>query len=151
MSTESRPSAGREGGHGRDRLYHALLAASAAAVLGVARALTPSTSGQGTHEQLGLPPCSFHWITGHGCPGCGLTTSFAFFVRGDLLGAFRANPVGLLLATATALSVPLLIYRVIWPAPIDDLLTSRWLTRGLLGLMVLMFVVWFVRLALGVI
>lgn len=119
-------------------------------VLGIARLLNPEGSGQGTHEQLGLPPCTFHLITGHGCPGCGLTTSFAYLARGDLSSAFHANPIGVLLFSLVALSVPFFSYRIWRPKPIDDLLTSKWLSRGLIGLMILMFVVWFIRLALGV-
>jgi hypothetical protein len=93
----------------------------------------------------------FHLITGHGCPGCGLTTSFAFLVRGELASAFRVNPIGVLLFAAVVLSVPFFAYRVVRPAPIDDVLGSRWVARGLVSLMVLMFVVWFVRLAIGVV
>ncbi|MEM6961000.1 MAG: DUF2752 domain-containing protein [Myxococcota bacterium] len=66
-------------------------------VLALAYALKPSSSGHGTHTQLGLPPCGVLVVTGIPCPGCGLTTSFAHMVRGQLLGAVRANPFGLML------------------------------------------------------
>ena len=36
-----------------------------------------------THQQLGLPPCTFLEVTGVPCPACGMTTSFALLVRGD--------------------------------------------------------------------
>src|SRR4051794_7336480 len=52
------------------------------AVLGVARCLRPDPKGYGTHQQLGLLPCGFRAITGLGCPSCGMTTAFAWFVRG---------------------------------------------------------------------
>jgi hypothetical protein len=59
-----------------------------------------------THLQLGLPPCTFYQMTGLPCPSCGMTTSFAFFVRGDLWNSFRANAVGTLLAAFCLALVP---------------------------------------------
>ncbi len=60
----------------------------------------------GTHLQLGLPPCTFRVLSGLPCPSCGLTTSFAFFVRGDLKNSARANAVGTLLAVFCLALVP---------------------------------------------
>lgn len=37
-------------------------------------------------------------LTGHPCPTCGMTTSFAYAVRGRLLRAFHAQPAGLAIA-----------------------------------------------------
>src|SRR4051812_16213315 len=51
-----------------------------------------------THTQLGLPECNFLRLTGVPCPSCGMTTSFALLIRGDVIAAGRANPVGALLA-----------------------------------------------------
>lgn len=135
----------------RDRFHYVILTLLSLLVVGVARYLNPAGSGQGTHEQLGLPPCTFHLLTGHGCPGCGLTTSFAHLARGHLASAFHSNPVGVLLFTTIVLFVPYFVYRIIRPAPIDDLLTSRWLSRALVALMIVMFLTWIVRLALGVV
>jgi hypothetical protein len=59
-----------------------------------------------THRQLGLPPCTFKEITGLPCPSCGMTTSFALLVRGDLGNSLRANAVGTLLAGLCLLLVP---------------------------------------------
>jgi hypothetical protein len=47
-----------------------------------------------THTQLGLPPCNFVVMTGKPCPSCGMTTSFALLVRGDVSASLRANWVG---------------------------------------------------------
>lgn len=47
-----------------------------------------------THTQLGMPPCNFVELTGKPCPSCGMTTSFALLVRGDVLNSLRANWVG---------------------------------------------------------
>lgn len=47
-----------------------------------------------THTQLGLPPCNFVVLFDRPCPSCGMTTSFAFLVRGDVSNSLRANWVG---------------------------------------------------------
>ena len=47
-----------------------------------------------THTQLGMPPCNFVVLTGKPCPSCGMTTSFALLVRGDVIASARANWVG---------------------------------------------------------
>jgi hypothetical protein len=59
-----------------------------------------------THTQLGLPACTFRQLTSLPCPSCGMTTSFALFVRGDLWHAAQANVAGLMLATAALLFIP---------------------------------------------
>ena len=51
-----------------------------------------------THTQLGMPPCNFVILTGTPCPACGMTTSFALLVRGDLAAALRANWAGVVTA-----------------------------------------------------
>ncbi|MFK7821344.1 MAG: DUF2752 domain-containing protein [Planctomycetaceae bacterium] len=60
--------------------------------------LKPSPAGFGTHRSLGLPPCSFIVMFGKPCPSCGMTTSFAHFVRGQLPSSLRANAAGTILA-----------------------------------------------------
>jgi hypothetical protein len=59
-----------------------------------------------THLQMGLPPCTFRLMTGVPCPSCGMTTSFALLVRGDLGNSLRANAVGTLLAIFCLAFVP---------------------------------------------
>lgn len=86
-----------------------MLVASAfglAVVLGVARWVEPDARGYGTHEQLGLPPCAFRVLTRIPCPACGLTTSFAYVVRGEFRNAAAANIGGCLMALAVAGAVP---------------------------------------------
>jgi hypothetical protein len=65
---------------------------------------TPLT--QETHRQLGLPPCTFKFATGLPCPSCGMTTSFALLIRGDVLNSLRANAAGTLLAVLTLAFIP---------------------------------------------
>lgn len=61
---------------------------------------------EGTHQQLGLPPCTFKVLTKLPCPSCGMTTSFALLVRGDLWNALQANAVGVGLAVLGLIFVP---------------------------------------------
>ncbi len=59
-----------------------------------------------THRQLNLPPCAFRTATGLPCPSCGMTTSFALLMRGDVINSLRANAVGTLLAVFCMVLVP---------------------------------------------
>ena len=73
---------------------------------GLARALTPSPAGLGTHQQLGLPQCTVRTLFGVPCPSCGMTTSFAHFTRGQWADSWRANAGGFLLAVLCAAQLP---------------------------------------------
>jgi hypothetical protein len=87
-----------------------------AAVLGVvallitARWLEPSPVGYGTHQQLGLPPCSSVLVFGARCPACGMTTAWAWALRGDLESAARANLGGALLVLIALAYIPVFCY-----------------------------------------
>ncbi|MFN3161302.1 MAG: DUF2752 domain-containing protein [Rubinisphaera brasiliensis] len=91
----------------------------------LASRLEPSARGYGTHQQLGLPPCSIQLLFGIPCPSCGMTTSFAWYVRGQLMPAWQANPAGLYLAIACTLLIPWLMWMAIRPR----LLTYRTFER----------------------
>jgi Protein of unknown function (DUF2752) len=52
---------------------------------------------------LSMPPCPFYYITGHPCPFCGGTRSFAYMWRGDLTDAVRLFPLGPLFFAGTVL------------------------------------------------
>lgn len=82
----------------RLRWMGCLMALIPLAGLGTARLLEPSSSGLGTHQQLGLPPCSMRLLFGIRCPGCGMTTSWAHFTRGDWQSSAEASVGGFLLA-----------------------------------------------------
>jgi len=102
------------------------VAASCLTILCIAALLTPSRRGFGTHTGLGLPQCEFLARTGIPCPSCGMTTSFAWFVRGHLLRSFYVQPMGFILAGLAYCSFwgglylaitgrP--VYRVLWIIP----------------------------------
>lgn len=78
-------------------------------LLVLARQLEPDPRGYGTHRQLGLQPCAFATLTGRLCPTCGMTTSFAWFARGNPRQAWRANPAGCLLAVGCGPAIVWLI------------------------------------------
>lgn len=79
------------------------------ALLVTANSLTPDPRGFGTHEQLGLAPCSFYRSAGRECPTCGVTTAWANVLRGQWAAAARANLAGTLLCLAAVAGVPWLL------------------------------------------
>jgi hypothetical protein len=72
----------------------------------LAWSLKPDPRGFGTHQQFGLPECSVRLLFSRPCPGCGMTTCFSHFIRGEFVEAARANPAGILLASLCALMIP---------------------------------------------
>lgn len=59
-----------------------------------------------SHQTIGLPACRFKELFDMPCPSCGMTTSFALLVRGDLVNSMRANWVGTSLALFCAAVIP---------------------------------------------
>jgi hypothetical protein len=99
------------------RLLWAAAGTAAAAVLLVARWLTPDPSGMGTHVQLGLPPCGFFYLTRLPCPTCGLTTSFAHMARLQVTLAFDAHWLGPPLFALTVVTVVVCAWSCVTAAP----------------------------------
>ena len=112
----------------------------------LALSVSPDPRGFGTHHQLGLPPCTFRTLFGYPCPGCGMTTCFAHFVRGDFPAAARSNLAGLLLAAVCALMIPWCLwsayYKRLWMVA-DPVAVGGTLAICLSGLAVLL---WLTRL-----
>lgn len=94
------------------------------AVFVTAAWLKPSPTGIGTHTQLGLAPCSSIQTLGIPTPGCGMTTSFAWFVRGNLAASFYVEPMGMLLAALTVTSFWTGLYVAATGKPVYRLVTS---------------------------
>jgi hypothetical protein len=55
-----------------------------------------------------LPPCPFLTLTGHPCPFCGGTRSFAYMWQGDTARAAALYPLGPLMFAATLAAIPVL-------------------------------------------
>lgn len=60
----------------------------------------PDPRGHGTHERLGMPPCSWPEVYGGPCPTCGVTTAATHLVHLDPLAAIATQPFGAALALA---------------------------------------------------
>ena len=54
---------------------------------------------------LSMPPCPFFYLTGHPCPFCGGTRSFAYMWQGDIADAVRLYPLGPALFAGTLLGM----------------------------------------------
>ena len=122
------------------------LAVVAATVLVLSRVLHPDPHGFGTHQQLLLPPCLFHRLTGVPCPFCGMTTGFAHMARGEWLAAARSNllaPVGF---AVTVLLLGLGLYGTV----ADRDWQPAWLrtARGQRGVLLVCVAFWGANLAL---
>lgn len=76
----------------------------------IARTLEPNPAGIGTHQQLGLPPCTSIVLFNSPCPACGMTTSWALATRGEFTASARSNVGGLLLALIAMAYVPCSCY-----------------------------------------
>jgi hypothetical protein len=96
------------------RWSHALLLLGVLVMVGVGLYLTPDPAGHGTHQQLGLPPCTIYYLTGRPCPSCGLTTSVSAILHGQFGLAWRANPTGFLIVAAAVAVALNSLFALLW-------------------------------------
>ena len=127
------------------RFLATLLAAAPLVALATASQLTPDRDGLGTHQQLGLPPCSMRMIAGIRCPACGMTTSWAYFSRASLIASFQVNSGGFLLAAYSLVFAGTAVLAATTARP-PSLAVQRWLAVSLLAIGALTLVDWLVRL-----
>jgi hypothetical protein len=122
-------------------------------VFAVALALDPYEGGKvwlaETHRQLGLPPCTFKHLTGYPCPSCGMTSSFALAVRGDLWHSMQANFAGTVLAIAGLVGIPWAIGSALKGRLLGIRNFESAFVGCLIGFLVLMFGRWGIVLALA--
>ena len=130
-----------------DRIGWFVLGTLPAFVIALAATLSPDPSGHGTHQQLGLPPCGFIYVTGYPCPGCGLTTAFAHMVRLQFVGAARANPFGILLFMVSFATIWVSLYGFVKKLPVIRTLERLQFERWAVLLSVTAVTVWAVRVA----
>ena len=81
-----------------DRLASVLLVGLAAFFVVVLDAVAPDGRGHGTHEQLGMSPCSWPILYEMPCPTCGVTTAATHLVHLEPLQAIATQPFGTFLA-----------------------------------------------------
>lgn len=120
---------------GRARWSHALLLLGVLVMFGIGLYLTPNPSEHGTHQQLGLPPCTIYYLTGRPCPSCGLTTSVSAILHGQFALAWRANPIGFLIVGGPLLVACNSLVALLWGRSVR--LEETRFTLLLLGLLTL--------------
>lgn len=121
------------------------LAIGIVSVMTIAMWLTPDPKGFGTHLQLGLPECEFRSATGINCPHCGMTTSFAWFVRGQWRRSFQVNPAGLMLASSAVVLCPWFFAVAVRGRWIGIRSPGLFFVYGFAGWVLLSLVLWLLR------
>ena len=131
----------------RERFWLAAAGVGLLGLLAIAAMLRPSPLGHGTHQQLGLPPCTFWTLFGGPCPTCGMTTAWACLMRGQWLDACRANAGGTLLGLLAMVAAPWLLASAIrgdWLAAAPN----EWAAAGIFAIVLLVTMIdWAIRLA----
>jgi Protein of unknown function (DUF2752) len=116
---------------------------------GLSAWLAPDSRGHGTHQQLGLAPCSFRLLLGIPCPSCGSTTSFAHFVRGEWASAVRANAAAFVLAVICAVIIPWSWMSAVRGRLLGNLDLERTILTVVIVMTCLFAMQWIVWVALG--
>ncbi|MBB3206476.1 hypothetical protein FHS27_002285 [Rhodopirellula rubra] len=129
------------------RVTAALVVLGILTPLGIARTLSPSTQGLGTHQQLGLPPCSMRVLFDMRCPACGMTTSWSYWTRGQWWSSLRTNSGGACLAFLVV-AVALIASRVVWTGRMPEYATTYRIGWAIVAIGVVTVVDWIVRLSL---
>jgi hypothetical protein len=109
-------------------------------VLLIAVRLHPSPTGMATHTEMGFGECQFLQRTGLPCPSCGMTTSFSWFVRGNVSASFYVQPMGFVLALLTTAGAWTCLYIAITGKPahrLVRLIPSRYYLLPLLSFAVI--------------
>ena len=127
------------------RAAAALMGLVPLALLALAGSLQPDADGLGTHQQLGLPPCSMRLILGVRCPSCGMTTSWAHFMRGQWAESLAANPGGFLLALYS-LTLSSISGVVLWRGRLPDWPLQCGFAVALVAIAAVAVVQWLLRL-----
>jgi hypothetical protein len=124
------------------RLFSLAIACGCLSVLIVAATLKPSPSGYGTHQEMHLEGCQFLTRTGLPCPACGMTTSFSWFVRGNLLASFYVQPMGMVLAILTTAAFWVSLYIGLTGIPALRLMSSMPVGYWLIAMFTMVILAW---------
>jgi hypothetical protein len=62
---------------------------------------------------VAMPPCPFYYLTGHPCPFCGGTRSFAYMWEGDISDSVRLYPLGPALFAGTIAGAGALVFGLV--------------------------------------
>lgn len=129
------------------RLGLSLIAIVLVMLLACARWMEPSTTGFGTHRQIGLPPCTTYALFGVKCPSCGMTTAWAFTTRLRFQEALNANMAGTFLCIQAIASVPYLVMMIFAKRDPLGRFFSAATVWGIIGSLVLAVALWGISLA----
>lgn len=132
---------------GSDKILYLATSGAASLLLLVGRLLQPSPGGVGTHEQLGLPSCTFLYFTGIPCPGCGLTTSVAHAAHLHFFESIVTQPFGFVVFLFAALSIPLSVYLIYRRIPYSKLHGFRGKNLVVYLLIALFLISWLYKIA----
>ncbi len=110
---------------------------------------TPLTMA--SHRQLGLPPCTFYFTTGLPCPSCGMTTSFALLMHGDLRNSLRANAVGTVFAGFCLLLIPWCLASVVCGRTLFIRSMERTVTFVMLAFFSMMMLRWVIVVGMALV
>jgi len=122
-------------GRAQRRIIGLIVLLACLAPLVAAASVVPDASGYGTHRQLGMPACGFLLATGGPCPTCGMTTSFAHAVRGNLLRAAFVQPGGLLLCLLAACGVWIGLHTLVFDSRAVEVAFGALTTRTILAIL----------------
>lgn len=84
--------------------------------------------------------CVFHSSSGFHCPGCGFQRAVHRLSKGDLLGAFRLNPLLVVLLPALVYYGLPLLWNLVRHNRYQEIPMPTWLTSSLAVLIVLFFI-----------
>ena len=130
------------------RLLLAAVGLTMLTLLTMASQLTPDPSGRGTHQQLGLPPCTFVYLYGLPCPSCGMTTSWSAVMHGQLPTALEANLAGTLLALCALVGGPWTLWSALRGAFPRRSPSDYQLAMGAVGIATIAILQWLYRVLL---
>mgnify|MGYP002008941904 CR=1 FL=1 len=109
----------------RARLPSLVAFVPTAAVLVLARWLTPDPAGVGTHTQLGLEPCAVLTWADFPCPMCGMTTTFSLLAHFRPVDAVVNQPFGVVLFAMTVMTAAISLLEIAHPQNRWDRLLQR--------------------------
>ena len=130
-----------------ERIGSGVFALACLGVLGVAAWMDPSGDGHGTHEQLGLPPCTWVALFDQPCPTCGITTAFAHSADCSLMEAAATQPLGMLLSLGVATAFWMGLHTAVRGARSTHIALGAVNGRTLLALLVVGLGAWAYKLA----
>jgi hypothetical protein len=91
---------------------------------------------------LGAPVCPFYFLTGHPCPFCGGTRSFAYMWQGDLSNSVRLYPLGPALFAGTFAAIGGLVTGAVSGRSLRPRLSHAQLRGIVLGTVVTVLLSW---------